>query len=65
MNEWVAAGGGGVALIGMAWYMLKFIMRQNEAYRKIITNHLTHNTKALVDLRNTLQSLEGWLRANR
>lgn len=57
--------GFGAALITMAGLMLRYIIRRSDRladdYRRLVENHLTHNTAALIDLRNAVQKLTHWL----
>ena len=58
-------GFAGAVIIG-AGMMLRWIMtrvsRMSEDYRRLVENHLKHNTEALIELRNTLSLLNETLR---
>ena len=69
MTDWsghIDVVGFGSAMIAMAGLMLRYIIRRSEKladdYRRLVENHLTHNTAALIELRNTLQNLNDTLR---
>lgn len=52
----------GAVVIGASW-MLKFIMgrlAEQDAYIKTLTtNHITHSTQAMIDVKNALQEWTG------
>jgi len=69
MTDWtghIDVIGFGSAMIAMAGLMLRYILHRSEKlaedYRRLVENHLTHNTAALIELRNTLQNLNDTLR---
>ncbi len=53
-------------VIGASW-MLKFIMarlaRLEDDYRTMVTNHISHSTQAMVDVKNAVQDLAAAIRA--
>lgn len=60
------AGLGFAVVIGAGW-MLRYIMKRDAErdnfLQELTTNHLAHSTKALIELRNAIQNLEGAIRA--
>ena len=72
MTDWtghIDVIGFGSAILACAGLMLRFIVRQyaqlTRDYKQLVENHLTHNTRALINLENTLQTLNETLRETR
>lgn len=61
-------GFGAAVIIGASW-MLKFIMgrlaKQDDYLKELTSNHLAHNTEALIDMRNAIQELTVAIRERR
>lgn len=73
MNEVMIGGGAVTVVITGAGLMLRHILARadaqdksikelDRAYHKVMENHLTHNTSALVDLKNAVQELLAYLK---
>mgnify|MGYP001593011991 FL=1 len=59
--------GFGAFVLAAAGMMLRYIIRRSEQmakdYKELVTNHLQHNTAAMVELRSTIEELTTWLRS--
>ena len=69
MSDWtghIDVLGFGAAIVSAFGLLLRHVLRrsdrQAEDYRRLVENHLKHNTEALIQLHNTLQSLNDTLR---
>lgn len=55
--------GFGAFVLAAAGMMLRYIIRRSDQqakdYQELVTNHLAHNTLALVELKGAIQNLNG------
>lgn len=70
METEIFAGGGVLAaVLAGAGYMLRFLVQRvkelSDEYIVLVQNHLSHNTEALIELKNVLQLIHEDMRKDR